>query len=399
MVRAPPSISSVSSHIESPINIIHIKPPHRATNNVNIAFEDFKNDPAVQVEAVNETHCTMSKPLSSLTSDHHKTEPNLFIQFKIVIKGLGSKDIFMDVSPAYTVRILWGELHNRQLIPSGMSRICYNLYFDQAQRTPLRDEQTLSSLGVKPLSVLCVRLRVLGGALNPNNLSVPYSSSASWSSTPDPETWEAGKGLSEDKWLCCICNDRIPRIRRQLKEHETSATHIRKMEKMRRSSSQSSNSQIQDGSSSAPDHTAPPQLSIAEQLQHRDMLDGILESLQNGQSVPPSFPTFHLGSNDGSFQNDEYFSDLMAGELDGQIFPSNRQRAREELDQQIDELITQGANDPWTSEDEEIERSNASSSSSSEEDGEFIRGTLNQRGKRSQSIGDDPNWFPWPDEE
>ncbi|KIJ33479.1 hypothetical protein M422DRAFT_52423 [Sphaerobolus stellatus SS14] len=40
----------------------------------------------------------------------------------------------------------------------------------------------------------------------------------------------------------------------------------------------------------------------------------------SSHSVPPSFPTFHFGNDDDSLPTKEYYSDLMAGESDGQYF-------------------------------------------------------------------------------
>ncbi|KIJ42514.1 hypothetical protein M422DRAFT_48162 [Sphaerobolus stellatus SS14] len=190
---------------------------------------------------------------------------------------------------------------------------------------------------------------------------------------PNPNIWAPGVGSSEGKWVCRVCNDRTARERKFLNLHESGATHKRKLEQRTLSTHQTTVREPRGGLEAATrSESGNPSPTARQEV--RGMLDQILDNIQQGRSVPSNIPDFEMGYDDYSLgfeATEAQMQNLMAGEADGQMHASQRQIASQQFAEDLEELVRQGGEWELSSDDDSVERSDASQIHPSDEEGDY----------------------------
>ncbi|KIJ50145.1 hypothetical protein M422DRAFT_245951 [Sphaerobolus stellatus SS14] len=279
-----------------------------------------------------------------------------------------------------TVNEILLELRLRRLIPQFYIRLEPILYYDNFQRTPIKNEARLSDLNIGNLAVLSLRYRVLGG----------MRTSINSQSANHPERWIVSS-TQAGEWHCLVCNNGKGYQSKYLRRHEEEyAEHKRKLKRWLKNQTKRHSSHP---SPSQPDSSVPRELV-------NTTLHSLLWTMGNGVLNEPLTPP-PAEATDMSMDWDGAGIEF-AGEL-GETQDQGIEKLGRDL---FNFMLSEGAIDA-DSDDEPVERDEEDydaaripppiSPFDKVPDPEFQMGE--KRRRSVTKVGQSEPWYPWPDKE
>ncbi|KAJ6556962.1 hypothetical protein B0H10DRAFT_2371346 [Mycena sp. CBHHK59/15] len=303
-------------------------------------------------------------------------------KLRITVLGPFRRPVFLDVGSGSTVRDIVKEIRRRHLIPD-LSQIQHTILFPAHQFRPLEYTDILRDVGVHNMSVLHIRVSILGGA--------EHEATAGPSQNPGPSAFTRGSGkfpssrpdiwtpdVSTGKYSCNVCPGFTPILAKHIPEHERSGHHKKNLKRK------------DDTSEPASDAAAGP--SHHHHIQTERVRGPLSEALEELTRHPDRDFSRNSWVNEDTGIVD-WNSDMM--DIDTHLQAPLTVRNTVFLMGQLHTYLNDRAVDVDSDEEPE-ERSDTESTTSSDSE-EFHTARKTRRVINLDNLGSD--WFPWPDKE